>query len=155
MVWIFGIMFRPYPQSFFSSGLTVSLCGLISLNLLGCAPSKTAQCQKLITETQNLAKAAQENRQNVDPQKILAFAQTFEDTAKKIQGMSFNDPQLQTYQQALAAIYQSNAEATRNIVSAIQTKDITTAKMAQAQVKETGQKEQIVINQMNQYCQAD
>ncbi|MFM7575601.1 MAG: hypothetical protein ACKO5Q_01470, partial [Microcystaceae cyanobacterium] len=98
---------------------------------------------------------AQENRQNVDPQKILAFAQTFEDTAKKIQGMSFNDPQLQTYQQALAAIYQSNAEATRNIVSAIQTKDITTAKMAQAQVKETGQKEQIVINQMNQYCQAD
>ncbi len=148
-------MFQFRSQSLFSPWLIISVLSLLCLNLFGCEPSKTAQCQKLITETQNLAKAAQENRQNVDPQKILAFAQTFEDTAKKIQEMSFNDPQLQTYQQALAAIYQNNAEATRNIVSAIQTKDITTAKLAQTQVKETSRKEQTVINQMNQYCQAD
>jgi tricorn protease-like protein len=80
-------------------------------------------------------------------------AKAFEEAGQQVQALNLKDNQLRTYQQELANIYDGNAEATRNIINAIKSKDILTAKLAQDQVRQIGKKEQLLITQMNQYCQ--
>jgi hypothetical protein len=80
-------------------------------------------------------------------------AKAFEEAGQQVQALNLKDNQLITYQQELANIYDGNAEATRNIINAIKSKDILTAKLAQDQVRQIGKKEQLLITQMNQYCQ--
>jgi hypothetical protein len=125
----------------------------LSVMLSSCAETKTAQCQKIILITKKIAEESANNRDSTDPEKILTVAKAFEDAAQQVQALNLKDNQLRTYQQELANIYDGNAEATRNIISAIKSKDILTAKLAQDQVRQIGKKEQLLITQMNQYCQ--
>lgn len=145
----FSYLTRPWSIQFIVLGLALAVV------LSACSETKVAQCQKLILITKKMAEEGAKNRNVTDPTKILDFAIGFEEAAQNVQSLQLADDQLQTYQQDLAAIYDNNAEATRNIVSAIKSKDILTAKLAQEQVKKTGQKEQLLITQMNQYCQSD
>ena len=125
----------------------------LSLMLSSCAETKTAQCQKIILITKKIAEESANNRDSTDPEKILTVAKAFEEAGQQVQSLTLKDNQLRTYQQELANIYDGNAEATRNIISAIKSKDILTAKLAQDQVRQIGKKEQLLITQMNQYCQ--
>jgi hypothetical protein len=121
--------------------------------LSSCAETKTAQCQKIILITKKIAEESANNRDSTDPEKILTVAKAFEEAGQQVQALNLKDNQLITYQQELANIYDGNAEATRNIINAIKSKDILTAKLAQDQVRQIGKKEQLLITQMNQYCQ--
>ena len=121
--------------------------------LSSCAETKTAQCQKIILITKKIAEESANNRDSTDPEKILTVAKAFEEAGQQVQALTLKDNQLRTYQQELANIYDGNAEATRNIINAIKSKDILTAKLAQDQVRQIGKKEQLLITQMNQYCQ--
>ena len=125
----------------------------LSLMLSSCAETKTAQCQKIILITKKIAEESANNRDSTDPEKILTVAKAFEEAGQQVQALNLKDNQLRTYQQELANIYDGNAEATRNIINAIKSKDILTAKLAQDQVRQIGKKEQLLITQMNQYCQ--
>lgn len=125
----------------------------LSLMLSSCAETKTAQCQKIILITKKIAEESANNRDSTDPEKILTVAKAFEEAGQQVQALKLKDNQLRTYQQELANIYDGNAEATRNIINAIKSKDILTAKLAQDQVRQIGKKEQLLITQMNQYCQ--
>lgn len=125
----------------------------LSLMLSSCAETKTAQCQKIILITKKIAEESANNRDSTDPEKILTVAKAFEEAGQQVQALTLKDNQLRTYQQELANIYDGNAEATRNIINAIKSKDILTAKLAQDQVRQIGKKEQLLITQMNQYCQ--
>ena len=125
----------------------------LSLMLSSCAETKTAQCQKVILITKKIAVESANNRDSTDPEKILTVAKAFEEAGQQVQALNLKDNQLRTYQQELANIYDGNAEATRNIINAIKSKDILTAKLAQDQVRQIGKKEQLLITQMNQYCQ--
>jgi hypothetical protein len=125
----------------------------LSLMLSSCAETKTAQCQKVILITKKIAEESANNRDSTDPEKILTVAKAFEEAGQQVQALKLKDNQLRTYQQELANIYDGNAEATRNIINAIKSKDILTAKLAQDQVRQIGKKEQLLITQMNQYCQ--
>jgi len=125
----------------------------LSVMLSSCAETKTAQCQKIILITKKIAEESANNRDSTDPEKILTVAKAFEEAGQQVQALNLKDNQLRTYQQELANIYDGNAEATRNIISAIKSKDILTAKLAQDQVRQIGKKEQLLITQMNQYCQ--
>lgn len=125
----------------------------LSLMLSSCAETKTAQCQKVILITKKIAEESANNRDSTDPEKILTVAKAFEEAGQQVQALNLKDNQLRTYQQELANIYDGNAEATRNIINAIKSKDILTAKLAQDQVRQIGKKEQLLITQMNQYCQ--
>ncbi|BFM39329.1 hypothetical protein [Synechocystis sp. LKSZ1] len=126
---------------------------LLVLLLSSCAETQKAQCQKLILVTKNMAQEAAQYRTTTKPEDTLAIASAFEKMAQKLQDLKFSDTQLSSYQQNLAEVYLGNATATRSMVKAIQEKDILTARLAQAQVKQIGQREQQVITQMNQYCQ--
>jgi hypothetical protein len=125
----------------------------LSVMLSSCAETKTAQCQKIILITKKIAEESANNRDSTDPEKILTVAKAFEEAGQQVQALNLKDNQLRTYQQELANIYDGNAEATRNIINAIKSKDILTAKLAQDQVRQIGKKEQLLITQMNQYCQ--
>jgi hypothetical protein len=125
----------------------------LSVMLSSCAETKTAQCQKIILITKKIAEESANNRDSTDPEKILTVAKAFEEAGQQVQALKLKDNQLRTYQQELANIYDGNAEATRNIINAIKSKDILTAKLAQDQVRQIGKKEQLLITQMNQYCQ--
>lgn len=125
----------------------------LSVMLSSCAETKTAQCQKIILITKKIAEESANNRDSTDPEKILTVAKAFEEAGQQVQALTLKDNQLRTYQQELANIYDGNAEATRNIINAIKSKDILTAKLAQDQVRQIGKKEQLLITQMNQYCQ--
>jgi hypothetical protein len=100
-----------------------------------------------------MAQEAAQYRSSTKPEETLVVATAFEKMAQKLQALKFSDAQLSTYQQGLATVYLGNATATRSMIKAIQDKDILTARLAQAQVKQIGQQEQQVITQMNQYCQ--
>lgn len=125
----------------------------LSVMLSSCAETKTAQCQKIILITKKIAEESANNRDSTDPEKILTVAKAFEEAGQQVQALNLKDNELRTYQQELANIYDGNAEATRNIINAIKSKDILTAKLAQDQVRQIGKKEQLLITQMNQYCQ--
>lgn len=126
---------------------------LVLLLLSSCSETQAAQCQKLILITKTMAEQAAQYRNTIRPEDTLVIATAFEKMAQQLQGLKLSDPQLRGYQQSLAAIYLGNATATRSMVKALKEKDILTARLAQAQVKQIGQREQQVITQMNQYCQ--
>jgi hypothetical protein len=130
-------------------GLLIACQGLIS-----CSASKTAQCKKLILITQKMAEESSQYRNTTAEADILKIADSFDQTAEKVEKLALNDPQLTDYQQQLVTIYRGNGEATRSMISALASKDILTAKLAQDQVQNIGKQEQQVITDITRYCQS-
>lgn len=122
---------------------------------LGCVETKTAQCQKIILITQTTAQASAKYRQSTDAQQILAIAALFEEAGEKLRDLKLNDAQLTRFQTQLANIYQGNAETTRTLIAALESKDILTVKLAQDKVKNIGQQEQQIITDLNRYCRTE
>ncbi|GBF82428.1 hypothetical protein [Aphanothece sacrum] len=127
----------------------------ISLNfiLVSCAETKVSQCQKIILITQKIVQESQNNRQTKDIKQALKFADVFEEAGQKMKQLKIEDEQLAKYQLGFAEIYQGNADTTRQFVSALNNKDISTARLMKQQVQQLGKKEQELGNQMNTYCQ--
>jgi hypothetical protein len=127
----------------------------ISLNflLVSCAETKVSQCQKIILITQKIVQESQNNRQTKDIKQALKFADVFEEAGQQMKQLKIEDEQLAKYQLGFAEIYQGNADTTRQFVSALNNKDITTARLMKQQVQQLGKKEQELGNQMNTYCQ--
>ncbi len=140
------------------NGLYLSLITtalLANFLLTSCAATKISQCQKIILTTRKIADKSAENRQTQDIQKVLQVADAFEEAAKEMTSLKIQDEQLTQFQTGFAEVYQGHAETTRQFVSALQKKDITTARLMQQQVKRLGTKELELGNQMNEYCQTN
>ena len=101
-----------------------------------------------------MAEESSQYRNTTTEADILKIADSFDKTAEKVEKLSLNDPQLTDYQQQLVTIYRGNGEATRSMISALASKDILTAKLAQEQVQNIGKQEQQVITDINRYCQS-
>ncbi|MEB3160667.1 MAG: hypothetical protein VKL20_04325 [Synechocystis sp.] len=127
---------------------------ILGQGLISCSASKTAQCKKLILNTQKMAEESSEYRNTTEQADILKVADSFDQTADKVEKLSLNDPRLADFQQQLVEIYRGNGEATRSMLNALASKDILTAKLAQDQVNTIGKQEQQVITDINRYCQA-
>lgn len=153
-----------FSPCFLGTSMSMSPCrNLFSLLVLlgfgvlfsGCTETKTAQCQKIILLTQTTAQASAKYRQTTDKQEVLEIAARFEEAGEKLRDFKFNDAQLAQFQNQLAAIYQGNAETTRTLISALESKDILTVKLAQDKVKKIGQQEQQIITDLNRYCRTE
>ncbi len=134
---------------------TVSLVFFLNLILVSCAENKVSQCQKIILITQKIAKESETNRQTEDIQKALQVADSFDEAAEEMKNLAITDEQLVKYQLGFAAIYQGYAQTTRQFISALQKKDINTVKLMQQRLKQLGQKEPELGNEMNNYCQSE
>ena len=132
-------------------GMTVGLITVL-ISIGGCGNNKLSQCKRLILVTQNISEASAQYRDSTEQEEVLQIADQFETTATNVGKLNLNDLTLQGYQQQLVEIYQGNAEATRNMIAAIASKDILTAQLAQKQVTTIGQQEQQVITDINRYC---
>ncbi len=128
---------------------------LLNLLLISCAETKVSQCQKIILLTQKMAEESESYRQTTDIKKVLQVADIFEETSQQMQQLKIEDETLQEYQKGYADIYQGNADTTRQFVSALNDKDIDTAKLMQQQVQQLGKKEQELGTKMQDYCQDD
>jgi transketolase len=104
--------------------------------------------------TQKMAEESSEYRNTTTEADVLKMAARFEQTADKVATFKLADPRLAEFQQQLVGIYRGNGEATRSMVTALASKDILTAKLAQDQVNNIGKQEQQVITAINRYCQA-
>ncbi|MBE9203746.1 hypothetical protein IQ218_10260 [Synechocystis salina LEGE 06099] len=132
-----------------------SLILILGLNqgLIACGASKANQCRQLILITKQMAEEGAKYRDTTSAAEVLKIADAFDATATKVERLSLEDPVLTNYQGELVEIYQGNAEATRNMVQALESKDILTAQLAQKQVTTIGQQEQQVITNINVHCQ--
>ena len=126
---------------------------LLNFLLISCAETKVSQCQKIILLTQKMAEESESYRQTTDIKKVLQVADIFEETSQQMQQLKIEDETLQEYQKGYADIYQGNADTTRQFVSALNDKDIDTAKLMQQQVQQLGKKEQELGAKMQDYCQ--
>ena len=128
---------------------------MLTLNqgLISCAASKADQCRQLILITKQMAEEGAKYRETTSTEEVLKIADAFDATATKIERLNLEDPVLANYQGELVSIYQGNAEATRTMVKALESKDILTAQLAQKQVTTIGQQEQQVITNINVHCQ--
>ena len=139
------------PKQFLLVCLSATFCFLN----IGCTETKVSQCQKIIEITKKIAQESQDNRQTTDLKKILQVADSFEETAEKMDKLSIQDEKLAQYQKRFAEIYRGNAQATREFIAALQNQDITTAKLTQKKVQQIGKKEQQLVSEMNLYCQGN
>jgi hypothetical protein len=132
-----------------------SLVLILGLNqgLIGCGASKADQCRQLILITKQMAEEGAKYRETTSAEEVLKMADAFDATATKVERLNIEDSVLANYQGELVAIYQGNAEATRTMVKALESKDILTAQLAQKQVTTIGQQEQQVITNINVHCQ--
>ncbi len=69
-----------------------------------------------------------------------------------MENLTISDENLKPYQVGFAKVYRDYAEATRLIVKVRETKNITEAKAAQAQVKRASKLERELGEQINDYC---
>ncbi|WP_228017163.1 hypothetical protein [Synechocystis sp. LEGE 06083] len=132
-----------------------SLILILGLNqgLISCGTSKANQCRQLILITKQMAEEGAKYRDTTSTEEVLKIADAFDATATKVERLNLEDPVLANYQGELVEIYQGNGSATRNMVQALESKDILTAQLAQKQVTTIGQREQQVITNINVHCQ--
>jgi hypothetical protein len=147
---------RKFVMSVFLRNLSIIFLGTsLSLVATSCAETKVSQCQKIIEITKKMAQESKNNRQTTDIKQVLQMADTFEEIAEDMEKIKIQDEQLIQYQEGFAEVYRSNAQATREFIDALQTKNIPAAKLTQKQVQEIGRKEQKLVTDMNSYCQAN
>jgi DNA polymerase I-like protein with 3'-5' exonuclease and polymerase domains len=143
------IALRNFPSVFFLLSLS---CHFL---MISCAESKTAQCQKIMGVTREIADKSAESRQTKDVAQNLKMAENFAESAKIMKNLSISDAQLAKYQQGYGEVYQSYADITRKFIDALQNKDIVMARRMQKQVQEIGDGEQTLRAALNNYCQAN
>lgn len=128
----------------------------IGMGIISCSASKSSQCQNLFSlaeeATQKAVKLTQ-NGQQIDKTVWLLAADEIEESAQAMEALQLSDRTLQTYRTGFVEVYRDYAEATREIVKVLDTKDIVVAKAAQEKVRRAGEKEKELGKKINQYCQ--
>ena len=69
--------------------------------------------------------------------------------------LEVNDSELKKYTKSFARVYQDYADATREIIQVLDTRDKNAARAAQEKVRKAGQLEQETGDSFNSYCQGN
>jgi hypothetical protein len=135
----------------------ITLAFIASILCLSCAESKTFQCQKIYRIANEVAtetKALTGNQsQKIDKKSWLLAADKIESGAEKMKKLEVNNPELQKLKKAYASVYQDYADATREIIQVMETRDKNAARSARDKVRQAGQLEQETGDAFNAYCQ--
>lgn len=124
--------------------------------LTSCAETKTFQCQKIYRIANEVAretKSLTENQsEKIDKKSWLLAADKIESGAENLKKLEVNDPELTKYKDSFARVYQDYADATREIIQVLDTRDKKAARSAQEKVRKAGQLEQETGDSFNSYC---
>jgi hypothetical protein len=119
---------------------------------------KFSQCQQIIkianrvvTETKDLTLSDRPTENELN--NWLKAAKLVEKASQEIKSLNIKDAQLINYKDSFASIYQTNSQATYEIVKAIQNRDIAIVKKVQEKVTKAGKLEQEIGIKFNNYCQ--
>lgn len=132
----------------------------MSYFITSCAQTKTFQCQKIRNIANNVTKETKalttnSSRQEIDKKTWLLAADKIEQAGGEMKKLTVNDAQLQTYKTLFAQVYQDYADATREIIQVLETKDRIAAKSAQEKVRKAGKLEREVGDKFDGYCQRE
>jgi hypothetical protein len=136
-------------HQFLFLGISLALSGLI----IGCTDSKTSQCQKITTITQEINQETARNLQVKDLEQVLKVADAFDQAAKEMEALTLEDKQLIEYKTGFAKVYQNYAQETRNFVSAFEQKNLLVIQEIQKKLEYTGSQSKRLVNDINRYCQ--
>ncbi len=137
-----------YPKISKLIGLT-----LLALFLSNCGDQKKSSCNQLTRKISSLEETVTNNLRTKDLTKIAETAQEFENTSEKITKHNFTDIELNNYAQNLGNIYQEYANTTQNFIVAFNVKDQDKGILYQQKLSELFVKQQILVREINQYCQ--
>lgn len=126
------------------------------MGLTGCADTKTFQCQKIFrvaNEVANETKSLTGDRgREINKQSWLMAADKIESGADKMKNLEVNDPELQKFKESYARVYQDYADATREIIRVLDTRDKNAARITRDKVRKAGQLEQETGDAFDAYC---
>ncbi|MBR8832328.1 MAG: hypothetical protein Cpurp_14215 [Chlorogloea purpurea SAG 13.99] len=122
-----------------------------------CANQKSFQCQKILQIATNVTKETRslttdKSSENIDKKTWLLAADKIEQGSEDLKKLAVNDPNLQQYKTSFAQVYQDYADATRQIIKVLDSKDKEAAKAAQEKVRKAAQLEKEVGSKFNIYC---
>ncbi|MEO0406921.1 MAG: hypothetical protein AAF289_06180 [Cyanobacteria bacterium P01_A01_bin.135] len=93
----------------------------------------------------------------VDARSTEAFSsitETAQQTASQLESIDLTDEQLQGFRQRFIKLYREMGDATEQLVTAVESQDLPAAEAAYEQLETATGKEDPLVNEVNQYCQA-
>ncbi|MBW4650199.1 MAG: hypothetical protein KME06_16150 [Kastovskya adunca ATA6-11-RM4] len=127
----------------------------LSVLILGCSESKTAQCSRII-EVANQAvtktKSVTNGGQTSDPKAMLQAADSMEQASKEMESLELTDAKLKDYQAGFINMYRDTSKATRNFIAAFEKKDRPAAEKALSNLQQATTPEKQLVTDINTYC---
>lgn len=138
----------------------VAVASAVGITLVGCGPSKVAQCNKLIDvtnkATNELASLNQNKASNAAQatQQLDKMAGSLDKYATDMQGIELKDNKLQEYRTRFVTLYKDTATSSRQLVTAIQGKNPKAADGVLQKMDSGAKQEQTLVKEVNEYCGA-
>jgi uncharacterized membrane protein len=136
----------------------VSAVAIVSTLLASCGESKVSQCNKLIglanQATDEIKGLQQGGGDSADEKKkqLEKIANSLDSYTKKAEGLSIQDEQLKAFQKQLITLYQQTRDNSRDLLTAVNTKDAKATNAALSKLIQGGGTEQTLIRSVNTYC---
>jgi uncharacterized membrane protein len=131
---------------------------VVSTLLASCGEGKVTQCNKLIglanQATDEIKGLQQGGGDSADEKKkqLEKIANSLDSYTKKAEGLSIQDEQLKAFQKQLITLYQQTRDNSRDLLTAVNTKDAKATNAALSKLIQGGGTEQSLIRSVNTYC---
>jgi cell division protein FtsB len=138
---------------FLNQNLLLVVVTILNISLWGCTIGKMGTCNLLKEINIELQETATnyQNSDNID--EIKQVANKFKEAEEKILAAKVKDQNLLESSQKLANIYAQYSQVTIDYISAYQKKDGVTMNQYQQKMNQLFAEQNIVIQQINDYCQ--
>ena len=139
-----------------------SVIAAIGLLITSCSESRLSQCRKLIDVANQVVTDVQTVAQNASTSPSDSTAESVEvinrvaDAANSarvnMEGLTLDDPQLQTFQTRYAAMYTEIYQTTRDMLAASEARDREAGREAYAAFQAATSQETTLVSEINEYC---
>lgn len=147
-------------SSSFVSGLITALsCACLCSGLVGCGPSKVAECTELNSKinagVEKIEKTTTgKGDQEASPADLKAMADTMEKIAEDLTKAKTTIPELKDYSKKYQEMSKTIAKAARDTAAALEAKDPEKVTKAQEALEKATQPEEALVEGINKFCDA-
>lgn len=138
-----------------------SATGAIAILCAGCGVSKVQQCNSMVKIANQAASIGQEFASSAKSKDTVKMAQSFTETASKLeklskdmQALEIKDEKLQGFQTRFVKMYQDTNKGLGSAATALQKKNLAAITQAMNAIKVSSSQESSLVNEVNSYCSA-
>lgn len=137
--------------------LLVFLSIVISLGMSACGEQRYTQCEQIFQIAHSVTNTTRKinstsTEQLQEMKSWLQAAALITKAAQQLKSLPLNDAELIEYQASLADVYQIYSQATYDAVKARESKNIDALLVARSHVKIADKRQQLLIEEINDYC---